>query len=71
MDTPYSYSLKRKGDIQMRLLTTLLVLFTALSFNQIAYSASQGHPINPEINTLQIVNDTEQTEGDDESNEEC
>ncbi len=72
----FAIHLNSKGDSQMKLLITLLVLFTALFFNSLAYSASNDQPTSNQTNIQQLVNDTEQNENDDDSeyedeDEEC
>lgn len=50
----------------MKLLTTLLALFAALSFNSIAYSAVNDQPIKNPISIQEVSNETEQSENDDD-----
>ena len=50
----------------MKLLITLIILFTTLSLNQIAYSATIDQPIKNGIDTQQLTDDTEETEDDDD-----
>ncbi len=51
----------------MKFLTTLLVLFTALFFNPVAYSAENDLLINDQSNIQQLADEEEQSENDDDS----
>ena len=48
----------------MKLLITLIMLCTTLSFNQIAYSATLDQPLKKGIDTQQLADETE--DDDDE-----
>lgn len=53
----------------MKLLTTVLALFAALSFSSIVYSAANEQMINDQINIQLVTNETEETEYDEDDSE--
>lgn len=53
----------------MKLLTTFLALFAALSFSSIVYSATNEQAINDQINIQLVTDETEQTENDEDDSE--